>query len=260
MDVIDTYILKKPNLQNILDLFKGEWSSSLPKRYNLNTGPNTIPLFEDVRVDWAEKTLGSFTGQNILELGPLEGGHSFMFQERQAKNVVAIEANTRAFLKCLCIKEVLNLDKVSFRLGDFMAYLKDHKESYDLVFACGVLYHMKSPIVLLERISKVTTKVFLWTHYYDADKILSNPTLKHKFNTMESFEYEGITYQGAMQSYQDAHEWQGFCSEPLHFSKWLTRDSIFRALRHVGFREFHIHFDEPDHPNGPAFAICATKH
>ena len=47
-----------------------------------------------------------------------------MFQNRNAKRIISIEANTHAFLKCLCIKDILNLDRVEFKLGDFMPFLK----------------------------------------------------------------------------------------------------------------------------------------
>ncbi len=36
---------------------------------------------------------------NILELGPLEGAHTYQLR------ILAIEANAEAFLKCLVVKE-----------------------------------------------------------------------------------------------------------------------------------------------------------
>ena len=164
MKILDTYVLSEPDDQNILDIFKGEWSSKLPDQINLNTQPGTVRLFEDDRVSWAEKILGSFSGWKILELGPLEGGHSYMFQNRNANSIVAIEANTRAFLKCLCIKEILDLDRVKFKLGDFIQFLETDDTNYDMVFASGVLYHMEEPLKLLKLISRASDRAFIWTH------------------------------------------------------------------------------------------------
>jgi hypothetical protein len=69
-----------------------------------------------------------------------------MLQRMNAKKIVSIEANTRAFLKCLCIKEIFNLDCVKFKLGDFIQFLEKTNSKFDLVFASGVLYHMLEPI------------------------------------------------------------------------------------------------------------------
>jgi SAM-dependent methyltransferase len=80
----------------------------------------------------------------VLELGPLEGGHSFMFERLGAREVIAIEANPRAYLKCLIIKELLDLRRVRFLCGDFLEYLRADGTDFDLVFASGVLYHMRN--------------------------------------------------------------------------------------------------------------------
>ena len=135
MEILDAYVLTEPNNQNVLDIFKRQWSSRLPDNFGLVTQPGTARLFEDDRVAWAEQTLGNFSNWKILELGPLEGGHSYMFQSRNANKVISIEANTRAFLKCLCIKEILKLDRVEFKLGDFMSFLENDNSKYDMVFA-----------------------------------------------------------------------------------------------------------------------------
>ncbi len=259
MDIQDAYVTTQPSHQNILDLFEGEWSSRLPDELGLVTKPGTAGLFADGRVSWAEEVLGGFSNRNILELGPLEGGHSYMLQRGNASRVVSIESNTRAFLKCLCVKEIFKLDKVEFRLGDFMSYLEDEDSKYDMVFASGVLYHMVDPIKLLHMISKVSDRLFLWTHYYDEEAISSNPELSHKFESASSYEYEGVSYSYYKQSYKEALDWAGFCGGPESVSKWLTRDGILDALKQFGFVDIQISFEEVDHPNGPAFGVCAKK-
>jgi hypothetical protein len=257
--ILDAYILNEPNFQNVLDIFKGEWSSQLPSNCGLVTQPASSKLFEDGRVAWAEEILGNFTNRKILELGPLEGGHSYMFQHRGASKVISIEANTRAFLKCLCIKEIFKLDRVEFILGDFMSFLRNDDSKYDMVFASGVLYHIEEPIELLKLISKVSNKTFIWTHYYDDEIISKRDNLKNKFDHINSFEYDGVSYDYSTQSYKDALDWTGFCGGPKPVSKWLTRDSIIKALRQFEFVDIQINFDDPDHQNGPAFGICAIK-
>lgn len=259
MEILNSYILDAPKYQNAVDIFKGEWSSRFPEHLNIVTKPGVAKLFEDDRVNWAEKIFQSFSGMNILELGPLEGGHSYMLQNKHASKIISIEANTRAYLKCLIVKEILKLDRVEFRLGDFVKFLENEIAKYDLVMASGVLYHLEEPVKLLNLISRVTDKLFIWTHYYDEEIIAKNKALKHKFGPLLTFEYEGISYEHSTQTYEDALSWNGFCGGNMPTSKWLTRSSIVKALNHYGFQDLQVNFDHPTHANGPAFAICAYK-
>ena len=259
LKVLDLYVNKEPKNQNILNIFADEWSSAMPDDSGLVTKPGKSRLFDDDRIKWIEEILGGFHSIDILELGPLEGGHSYMLQRMGAKKITSIEANTRAFLKCLCIKEIFDLNRVEYKLGDFVSFLKETDVTFDLVIACGVLYHMMNPIELLELISQVTDKVFIWTHYYDREIITGNKMLSFKFGPLESFEYRGDMYLAAKQSYEKALDWSGFCGGAQPTSKWLCRDSIINCLQKLGFSKITIGFDDPSHPNGPAFAIYAKR-
>lgn len=259
MNILDAYVKKVPSKQNILDIFDGEWSSKFPVDSGFLTSPGFASLFEDGRIHWAEDTFGSFRGWSVLELGPLEGAHSFMLQDKGCARVVAVEANSRAFLKCLCVKEVLGLDRVDFQLGDFMSFLRKEEGQYDLIVASGVLYHMEDPIELIKLISKSSHRALLWTHYFDEKIIRSRDDLSFKFSTVSSFEYDGVTYEQSVQSYKNSLDWAGFNGGPAPVSKWLTRDSIFRALKNYGFNSIEVGFEQIDHQNGPAFALCVGK-
>lgn len=259
LNILNAYIKKKPHHQNMLDLFAGEWSSAMPQDRGLITAPGNALLFDDVRVKWAAEVFGGFENLNILELGPLEAGHSYMLHHMGAKKITSIEANSRSFLKCLCIKEIFNLSNVEFKLGDFVYFIKETDKNYDLTIASGILYHMSDPIDILESLSKITNKLFIWTHYYDHKIIKDNPNLIHKFGTIEQIERNGIVYEWIEQSYKDALEWAGFCGGSEPTSRWLTRKSLTNILNSIGFSEIVIEFDDPMHPNGPSLAICTQK-
>ena len=69
-NILDQYIASAPTPQNALDIFKGEWSSSLPKELgNLQAGDSG--LFDDARIHWIAEQWGGLDNQTILELGPL---------------------------------------------------------------------------------------------------------------------------------------------------------------------------------------------
>ena len=258
MNILDSYVKKLPNNQNLLDLWAGEWTSKFPDVLNLKVTPGNIPLFEDVRITWALGVFGSITNWQILELGSLEGAHSYMLQNAGAK-ITAVESNSRAYLKSLCTQKLLKLDHVDFQLGDFMTLLRETTRKYDMVLASGVLYHMEEPIELIKNIAKVTNNVYFWTHHFDETIIRGRSDLTGRFSPVSSFVYDGETYEYSTQSYQAAMDWQGFLGGPMPISKWLTRASIIKALNKYGFTKLDYSFEQPDNHNGPSFAVCARK-
>jgi hypothetical protein len=242
-----------------LDIFPGEWTSVLPAPFSsLKAGASE--LFNDARIKWFVDTIGTINNKTILELGPLEGGHTYMLEQLGASRIVAIEANTRAFLKCLIIKELLGLQRARFLCGDFVEYLHQDGESFHICLASGVLYHMQNPAELIALLARRCSEhLFVWTHYYDPAIISANPLLAPRFTGSEFSEYEGFQHTLYRQEYQSALNWTGFCGGSAPTSYWMTRDDIIRCLHHFGFEVQGVNFDHTDHPNGPALALLA-KH
>ena len=259
MNILDAYLTKAPSLQNIIDIFSGEWSSRMPAGSNLIAMPGFAGLFEDARIDWAAEILGGFADKTCLELGPLEGGHSYMMQRMGAKKIISIEANSRAFLKCLCIKEIFHLDKVEFRYGDFRNFFAENSDHYDILIASGVLYHMLDPLLLIKQMSQVSDHLLIWTHYYDASVINARSDLRPKFGRLRDVEKDSARYQWVDYSYDSALSWKGFCGGSAPTSRWLTRESIVNYIRANGYNRIDISFEAKDHPNGPSFAVCAQR-
>lgn len=257
--ILDAYCMQPPGPQQVLDIFRGEWSSAMPAESGLQTQPGRAPLFEDDRVTWAVAQAGGVSGKRILEIGPLEGGHSYMLERAGAAEVVAVEANTRSFLKCLCVKEVFGLHAVRFRLGDCVSFMERDPGGWDMVFASGILYHMKDPMSFLALLPKMAPKLLLWTHYFDESVVRGTPALAHKFGPLEKSSRNGFAFEFVEQSYKEALQWNGFCGGSAATSLWLTRDTILGFLRHLGYSRIEVSFETPDHPNGPAFAVYADS-
>ncbi len=256
--ILDAYCTAFPTAQNALDIFANEWSSQLPAAWNdLQAG--SIPLFEDVRIAWGLAELGGIDGQDVLELGPLEAGHSYMLEQAGAATVTAIEANTRAYLKCLIVKEILGLKRTRFLCGDFMEYLRHDPPRYDFVLASGVLYHLRQPVELIDLLARVTDRVLVWTHYYDEEIIRSTPHLAPKFPSSETIDYQGFRHTLYRQEYAEGLAIQGFCGGSASYSAWLNRADLLNAFRHFGFRELRVHMEQPDFTNGPCLLLAARK-
>jgi hypothetical protein len=258
-EAMDGYELRVPEPQNAVDIFAGDWTSMfpLPECGGLVAGTNK--LYSDRRVYWAVAMLGSVIGKRVLELGPLEGAHSYMLERAGAREVIAIEGNRRAYLRCLIHKEILGLTRVRYRCGDFVPYLRETDESFDVVFACGVLYHQLDPMQMLCDLARLAPAVFLWTHYYDAEAIAANENLKGKVGPLTEAEFAGHRYTRAEFAYLRALEWAGFCGGSQPYAYWLPRAEILAALEQFGFRKIAVAFEEPNGANGPSFAIVARK-
>lgn len=256
--ILDAYCMERPGPQQVLDMFRGEWSSALPEHLGLRTAPGQSRLFADDRVTWAIGLAGGVAGRRILEIGPLEGGHSYMLEQAGAAEVVAVEANTRSFLKCLCVKEVLGMRAVRFLLGDGVKFMEHDAGGYDVVFASGILYHMQDPLGFLRLLPRMAPRLLLWTHYFDEAIVRGTPAIAGKFGRLERGTIDGFTYEWVEQSYQQALAWAGFCGGSAATSRWLTRRSILDYLGALGYDRLEVSFETPDHPNGPAFAVYAA--
>jgi len=259
MSILDEYVTAAPSNQAAVDMFAGEWSSKYPEGCGVVTSPGQAPLFDDPRLEMGNRMYGGFNSRSILELGPLEGGHTYMLQQFGAKEIDSVEANSRAFMKCLITKEIFDLNRANFMLGNFMQYLLTSQKEYDWVVASGVLYHMREPLKLLRLISEHSRRLFLWTHYYDQDLINNSESMREKFGEIQVVERQGKPFELVKYHYQGALQWKGFCGGPAADATWLTRDSLLRFIKLMGFKQIEILEDTPNHVNGPAILLCAQK-
>ena len=256
--ILDSYVTSAPSAQNAIDIFEGEWSSILsPPLEGVVAGP--VPLFGDERVSWAIEQFGGIAGKTVLELGPLEGGHSWMMNASGAR-VTAIESQTRAYLRCLIAKELIGMPDVRFLLGDFNEYLRQDPDHFDICFASGVLYHMRNPVETIELMARGADQLFLWTHYYDEDVIRASDLLSPRFTKVTTSSYQGFDHTLHQFDYAYALDSNAFCGGGNVFSNWLTRDELLGALEHFGWSVDTIAYETThEHPHGPALCIAASR-
>ena len=254
----EQYVSSAPSPQTAVNIFKGAWSSRLPAPY-AHVIAGDAPLFEDARIAWAAERLGGFAGKMVLELGPLEGAHTYLLEKAGAREIVAIEANTSAYLRCLITKELFQLEAARFLCGDFAAYLRHNPPRFDVAVASGVLYHMRHPLELIGLLARTTDRLFLWTHYYDQSLIAQNPAWANRFSGYGTAQYGGFACPVYRHNYHAALSWRGFRGGTAHYSHWMERNDILDCLTHFGFDRLEIGFDTPDHPHGPSFAVAAVR-
>jgi SAM-dependent methyltransferase len=255
----DVCIFSAPRAQFAIDLVEG-WTSRFPASVGVEAGE--VPLFDDPRSKWAISMIkggasSGVQGMRILELGPLEGAHTYMLEQAGAESITAIEANKRLFLKCLITKEIVGLSKSRFLLGDFMPWLEAEPGHFDLVWCTGVLYHMPEPLKLLHAIARTTDRIHIWTHYVDDQKL--DAAWASPIVATDEREFMGRTITHYRRSYHSATSNKTYCGGVYNEACWLSKESILEQLKIEGFYNVDINFDIADNPNGPCFALVAQR-
>jgi SAM-dependent methyltransferase len=221
-------------------LFAGEWSTVLP----VDAVTGAAPLIGDARLVSCVAAVGGVDGENMLELGPLEGAHSLMLRrDLGASNVVAIEANAGAFLRCLITKELMHLDGVEFRFGDFRPYLDSTTDRFDLAAAIGVLYHLDDPVPVLENLARVSDRIVIWSHVYNTEFDVDR--LAGRFDPPVDRWLGDTSYRLHPYRYEESLEWSGFCGGTRPTAAWIERDDLISVVTSLGFeialRDDHDH-------------------
>jgi tRNA (mo5U34)-methyltransferase len=112
------------------------------------------------------------TGKTVLDIGAWDGFFSFEFERRGAKRVLAIDSFTwddqREWprgLECFLLAREFFKSKVEYQRLDVHDLDPKAIGTFDLVFCAGVLYHLRHPLLALEKIRSVTAgQLILETH------------------------------------------------------------------------------------------------
>ena len=244
-----------PSDESALQLYRGNWHSEIEGKSiaqiraelseNLFCAEDELKKFKtDLRVRWCSDVWAELNNMNVVELGPADGFHTYQL-EAMGANVLAIEGNYDAFLRCLVLKNAMSM-RSRFWLGNFL-HLFDNKASYDLVFACGVLYHLQDPLGFLQSVINSSKRLFVWTHYYD------DTAIQHVNHEREGFQ-EKITSERSLlgQSYTYHHKFyntehvssDGYIGGLNESASWLSKADLMRAIDALGFKVLKVLEDD----------------
>jgi SAM-dependent methyltransferase len=178
--------------------------------------------------------------QNILELGSLEGGHTFTMARRpDVTRVVGLEGRAANVEKSRFMQKLFGLTKVEFIEANLENTDLASFGKFDAVFCSGLLYHLPEPWKLIEQIPRVAPNLFIWTHYCDDLAV-----------DAENGELKGRNYvEGSLHRPNSGLSSTSF---------WLTLGSLIKALTKNGFGEIRILQNNLKHPHGPAVTLAAT--
>jgi len=252
----DGYIDTAPSAQNAVDIFRDLWVGALPASLAVKAGP--LDLSNDARIRWLLARV-AVEGKAVLEFGPMEASHTAMLHAAGAQSVTAIEASKLAFMKCLVVKELLDLPRAHFLHGDFRPWLASDTRRWDLVVASGVLYHLADPVWFLERVAERTDTLFLWTHFCDDGAMPKGDPRRRPILRTRTQMWRGHRLTLGERSYREASKLKTFCGGVHSDHAWLYRDSLMCVLQELGFSSIETAFDEPKHVNGPSACFLARR-
>ena len=255
--VLDEYVDAFPSQQNAIDLVPG-WNHALPPQFGVAAGVDAF--YGDNRILWGLEQFGSLEGKQVLELGPLEASHTHILHEAGAARILAIEANKLAYMRCLIVKEIMRLNRAEFLLGDCQKWLSATQERYDLIVACGVLYHMSEPVQLIENMCAHTDALIIWTHYFDEAELPPGDLRRTPFSgRVVTRQAHGMEVRLHERSYWKAWRDKKFCGGMSDIHYWMEKQQILDLLRANGFDDIRLATVEPEHPYGPALTIFARR-
>ncbi|MEM8987699.1 MAG: methyltransferase domain-containing protein [Pseudomonadota bacterium] len=247
--------------QNGLDLADGTWVTNF-KHLNVRTSGAAV-LYPDPRLNWLARHYGDLTGKSVLELGSFEGAHTLQYESLGCASVTGVEANEAHFLKSLLIKNAARSKNTQFLLGDFAKYLEACDQHYDLVSACGVLYHMTDPGAIIRDAARVSKDgIFIWTVLFDPEYTPQGH--QNLVTGVETVENGDLAYRGHKHYYRSvdpkaAKKDKNFSGGLDRYALWLEEDELIRILKHYGFSQIakEVRLDNPGH--GKDMLLFARK-
>ena len=182
---------------------------------------------------------------SILELGSLEGGHTFQLSKKPGVTVLGIEGRQENIAKANFVKELLHIENARFTCANLEDTLLSDFGTFDAVFCSGLLYHLPKPWDLVWEISKVTEKVFIWTHYATEEKV-TDQINGYKGHWHKEFDVKLFGLRKPL---------KGLSKK----SFWMTQRSLEDVLTTHGFKNIKILENKPHHKHGAALTIAAWK-
>jgi SAM-dependent methyltransferase len=119
-------------------------------------------------INFMHDCLSLVRNNTVLELGSFLGWHTSIMLKLNAKKIICVEPNKE------CIQEEVyktNSGTVNLHSCTANDYYSYNNELVDIVVCCGLLYHLHSPIHLLEKIINISKPKYILIETVDSNNI-----------------------------------------------------------------------------------------
>ena len=167
--------LEKQDLQDII--------SSVPWYHRIELLPGlSTPGVSDVSQHAATLYLPEdCTGMRVLDIGPADGFYTFLMEQRGA-SVIAIEKEPRKSFAAL--REITGC-KTELIIDNVYNISKHKYGTFEVVLFLGVLYHLRNPLLALDRIRDVCTQRLFVESHVEVGSMSPDVPVAHFYPTEE---------------------------------------------------------------------------
>jgi tRNA (mo5U34)-methyltransferase len=161
------------------------------------------------------------TGKSVLDIGTWDGFFAFECERRGAARILAIDTyvwDHQGMEPFRAARELLN-SKVEDRRLDVHDLSADQIGRFDVVLMLGVFYHLRNPLLGLERVKEITKELLI----LDTHALL--PFMHEKYPLIPFF-------PGDEHAVNARYE---MCAIP-------TQESLKQMLRAVGFKDIQVKY------------------
>ncbi len=204
----------------------GPWFHNLDLR-GVQTAPDHF-LGDHPRAKWQALSGGlpNLQGKTVLDVGCNAGFHSFEALRRGASRVLGLDHDPRYLEQARFAAKVLEIESAEFRELD-VYNLDKLGETFDFVMFMGVLYHLRHPLLALDKLSTVVKGHLL---FQSLTRGYEEPVqLEENYDFQETDHFSGPGYP---KLHFVEHRYAG---DPTNW--WIPNRACTEAmLRSAGFR------------------------
>jgi SAM-dependent methyltransferase len=175
-----------------------------------------------------------YEGLRGADLGCLEGGYSVELARLGFREVVGIEVRKANFDKCRFVKERLAFTNLTFVNDD--VWNLERYGIFDVVFCCGLLYHLDRPKQFLHLLASQTRRALLIKTATAHDSL--EGTVLPEVTTHEGL--RGRWFSEAPIAKSETALWASWENTK---SFWPEKGCLIEAIRAVGFPMVFEQFD-----------------
>jgi len=174
---MDRQILDKSEIEKKLQEL-APWYQNFHLPYGLHTRADAVDYPENKWKIFSEHLPKDLAEKSVLDLGCNAGFFAMKFKELGAKEVVGIDVNKNALKQAKFISGLKGLD-ITFTNENLYKFLFRTKTKFDYVIFVGVFYHLRYPLLALDKIREITKEKLIFQ-----TEILEKPFAK-KENILE---------------------------------------------------------------------------
>ena len=199
--------------------------------------------------------LADLSGRRVLDIGAWHGCTSFECERRGAREVVAIGPEDPAQTGFLRLRDALGATRTTFRVGSVYDVDPAVLGRFDLVLFCGVLYHLRYPLLGIDNIRRVATRdVLIETYVTD----VPSPLPLRRLRSTPPRDLPLWRFFRGSELNGDASNWFGPNAEAVEQAFESAGFSVRRLCMGTGPRSSRATFAATVRPGPPEFFVIGS--